>query len=63
MRKIAIVALSLAFASGLAPGGAFVASEAEAAMSQPTMKRPPKPKSGNGVCWHWSHGKWTAHPC
>ena len=36
-----------------------------AAKGKVVVVRPPKPKDDpvKGVCWHWSHGKWTAHPC
>lgn len=35
----------------------------QVAATRRVVVRPPKPKPSNGVCWHWSHGKWTAHPC
>ncbi|MGL4241947.1 MAG: hypothetical protein ACRCTI_12620 [Beijerinckiaceae bacterium] len=63
MLKIIHLAAALALTAAplsLAPG--FVET-AEAANKKPIVKRPPKPPSSNGVCWHWSHGKWTAHPC
>ncbi len=60
MRKFIYLMSAIAFLSApmsITPG---VVVEAQAKKKDTAPKLPP-PK--NGVCWHWSHGKATAHPC
>lgn len=50
--------ISAALTIGLLLGNISVMTYAQAAApKKPTVSPPPK------VCYHWSHGKWTAHPC
>jgi hypothetical protein len=60
MRKTIHLAAAIAFLAApfsFIPG---IVVQAEAKKAAPAPKLP-APK--NGVCWHWSHGKATAHPC
>lgn len=61
MRKLIHLTCAIAFLAAplaMTPG---VIATAHAVNKKTPAPQLPKPK--NGVCWHWSHGKATAHPC